>query len=209
MADAPKSQLIMLTILALIVGYAGYSGDGISALGVGGLKPRMALVDTLRDSVAAVQARIDSAKADLATESVEDVTQRVDKYRGSLAVLRSLVPEQREVANLLDDIQIKAKIRGLRVSSFTPHNPQMDPGPAPFDTYAYDFSVIGKYHQVGQFLTDVAGLRRIIVPTGVSINGATADQARALGDSTGVLEARFTVKTYVKSPSAEDSTHVP
>lgn len=209
MAEIPRTQLILITLLAVIVGYAGYSGDGINALGVPGLKSRMATVDTLRDSLAAVQARIDSAKRDLATESVEDVTQRMEKYRASLATLRALVPEQSEVANLLDDIQIKAKIRGLRVSSFTPHTPQMTPGPVPFDTYSYDFAVIGKYHQVGQFLTDVASLRRIIVPAGVVITGASAEQARVLGDSTGVLQATFTVKTYVKSPSAEDSTHVP
>ena len=51
------------------------------------------------------------------------------------------------MANLLDDIQIRAKVRGVTVADFTVLPPSE--GPAPFDTYAYQMAVIGRYHQVG------------------------------------------------------------
>ena len=82
-------------------------------------------------------------------------------------------------------------------------------GPVPFDTYNYQLGVIGKYHQVGAFLADIASLRRIIVPGQVTIVPANAAQARVLGDTLGMLEARFTVTTYVKGTMAEEVTNAP
>jgi Tfp pilus assembly protein PilO len=80
----------------------------------------------------------------------------------------------------------------------------VESGPAPFDTYRYTISVVGHYDQIGEFLTDVAGLKRIIVPLDVSLVAANPTNARALGDTTrSMLEAKFVVKTFVKSAGAE------
>jgi Tfp pilus assembly protein PilO len=65
-------------------------------------------------------------------------------------------------------------------------------------------SVIGRYDAIGQFLADVASLQRIIVPYDLSVTAAQSSAARVLGDSTdALLEARFQVRTYVKSPASE------
>jgi type IV pilus assembly protein PilO len=80
----------------------------------------------------------------------------------------------------------------------------VEPGPSPFNTYRYNMSVIGKYDQIGQFLADVASLQRIIVPYDVVVSAANGSTARVLGDSTdALLEARFQIRTYVKSPGSE------
>jgi Tfp pilus assembly protein PilO len=207
MADLPKSTPVMLTAIALLIGYVGYTGTGLAPLGMKGLIARQERVTRMADTLVQLQAQIDTAKHDLALGSVEDLKKRVDAYRASLGILRTLVPEQREVNNLLDDIQIRAKARGVIFSGFTPSAPE--PGPAPYDTYSYQLSVIGHYHQVGEFLTDIASLRRIIVPGNVVIGAANVAQARVLGDTTAMLEARFSIKTYVKAQTAEDSTDAP
>ena len=81
---------------------------------------------------------------------------------------------------------------------------QVEAGPAPFDTYRYNISVIGKYDQIGQFLADVASLQRIIVPYDLSIAAAQSGAAKVLGDSTDtLLEAKFQIRTFVKAPNAE------
>ena len=205
MGDNAKTIPIILTLLALLAGYAVYSGEGVSLLGVPGIKPRIAHADSLRDSLKVLQAHIDTAKRDLAKESVEDVTKRVAAFRGSLALLRTLVPEQREVNNMLDDVNLRSRVRGVRMTGFQPTAPV--PGPAPFDTYSYNFVVVGHYHQVAEFLTDIASLRRIMVPADVRLTAASQAQGRAFGDTTAMLEAHFTVRTYVKSKAPEDSTH--
>jgi type IV pilus assembly protein PilO len=80
----------------------------------------------------------------------------------------------------------------------------VEPGPSPFDTYKYNMSVIGHYDEIGQFLADVASLQRIIVPYDLSLDQANASAAKALGDTTGsLLEAKFQVRTFVKSSSPE------
>ncbi len=205
MADTPKSTPILLLLIAGLVGYAGYTGDVLSMLGVPGAQERTAEVVATRDTLAELQAKIDSAKRSLATESVEDVKQRTEAYNASLGVLRALVPEQSEIANLIDDINIRAKVRGLQVIGFTPETPVA--GPEPFDTHTNDFAVVGRFNQVGAFLTDVASLRRIIVPTEVSLTRAEASSARFFGDTLSMLEAKFKVRTYVKAPAQEDSTN--
>jgi Tfp pilus assembly protein PilO len=113
-------------------------------------------------------------------------------------VLRQFVPERNEVPNLLDDISTRAKVRGVNLAAVVPQPVEM--GPAPFDTYRYDMSVIGRYDQIASFLSDVAGLRRIIVPVDVKLTAADLTKAKALGDTTkAMLEAKFTVRTFVKS----------
>ena len=68
-------------------------------------------------------------------------------------------------------------------------------------------SVIGHYDQIGMFLADVASLQRIIVPYDLSVAAANGNAAKAMGDTSGsMLEAKFQIRTYVKSSSAEGET---
>ena len=156
----------------------------------------------MRDTIARLDAATDSAKKELAKGTVEDLRKRLDTYRGSLALLRRLVPERNEVPNLLDDISTRSKIRGVTLSQVVPL--PVEPGPAPFDTYKYNMSVIGHYDEIGQFLADVASLQRIIVPYELSVAAANSNAAKALNDTSGsLLEAKFQIRTFVKSASAE------
>jgi len=156
----------------------------------------------MRDTITKFEAATDSAKKELARGTVADVRKRLETYRASLVMLRRLVPERNEVPNLLDDISTRGKIRGVTLSQVVPQ--PVEAGPAPFDTYKYNMSVIGRYDQIGQFLADVASLQRIIVPYDVTVAAANSSAAKVLGDSTdALLEAKFQVRTYVKSPSSE------
>jgi Tfp pilus assembly protein PilO len=196
--DNPRNTSLLAILLAGLVGYAGYTGDILSFVGIHGVKDRQAQVAALADTAAMLQASVDSAKREMAKGSVEDVRKRAEEYKGTLTVLRQFVPEQNEVPNLLDDISTRAKVRGVNLAAVVPQ--PVEAGPAPFDTYRYDMSVIGRYDQIGAFLADVAGLRRIIVPMNVKLTAADLTKAKALGDTTkAMLEAKFTVRTFVKS----------
>ncbi len=197
-----KATPLLALVLAGIVGYCAYTGSVIELVGLKGLAAGQARVAAIRDTITTLEAATDSAKKELARGSVADVRKRLESYRGSLMLLRRLVPERNEVPNLLDDISTRSKIRGVTLSSVVPQ--PVEPGPAPFDTYSYNMSVIGRYDQIGQFMADVASLQRIIVPYNLSVAAANASAAKALGDTTGaLLEARFQIRTYVKSPTQE------
>ena len=200
-SNAKATPLLALG-LAAIVGYIAYTGAVIQMVGINGLAARNAHVTAVRDTIARLEAATDSAKKELARGTVADVRKRLESYRGSLSLLRRLVPERNEVPNLLDDISTRSKIRGVTLSQVVPQ--PVEPGPAPFDTYKHNMSVIGRYDQIGQFMADVASLQRIIVPYDLTIAIANSQAAKVLGDTTGaLLEAKFQIRTYVKSPNSE------
>jgi type IV pilus assembly protein PilO len=197
-----KTTPLIAILLAGLVGYIAYTGAVIEMIGVKGLSARKARIVAIKDTITRFEAATDSAKKELARGTVADVRKRLETYRASLALLRRLVPERNEVPNLLDDISTRSKIRGVTLSSVVPQ--PVEPGPSPFDTYKYNMSVIGKYDQIGQFLADVASLQRIIVPYDLTVSAANSSSAKALGDSTGaMLEAKFQIRTFVKSPNPE------
>src|ERR671910_2623394 len=197
-----KATPLLAIALAALVGYCAYTGSVIELVGLKGLAAGKDRIVAVRDTISRLEAATDSAKKELARGSVADVRKRLESYRSNLMLLRRLVPERNEVPNLLDDISTRSKIRGVTLSQVVPQ--PVEPGPAPFDTYTYNMSVIGKYDQIGQFMADVASLQRIIVPYNVSVAAATSSTAKVLGDSTNtLLEAKFQIRTFVKSPNPE------
>src|SRR5207249_245745 len=141
--------------------------------------------------IAATQAEIKSmedviaqAKSDLASGTVEDLRRKVEEYSALLAVMRRLVPEKNEVPALIDDISTKAKVRGVTIGRIEPQ--PVEAGP-PFDTYRYRLEIIGHYDQLGEFLSDIASLPRIIVPQDVILKAAAQQAQKLLGDTLGAL----------------------
>ena len=195
-----KTTPIFMIVLAAIVGYIAYAG--LEVAGVPGLSAQKDRVVAIRDTITKLEAETDKAKKELAKGTVEDLRKKLETYRSSLALLRRLVPDRNEVPNLLDDISTRSKIRGVTLSQVVPL--PVEPGPVPFDTYKYNMSVIGHYDEIGQFMADVASLQRIIVPYDLSVAPANPGAAKALSDTSGsLLEAKFQVRTFVKSPSTE------
>lgn len=203
MLDNPKAAPVLGLLFAGLAGYLFYSGEVVSNIGVEGVTGKKARVASLTDSIAALEAQTDSVKRDLAAGTIEDLKKKIEANRGNLAVLRQLVPERNEVPNLLDDMSTRAKIRGVNLAEVVPQ--PVTPGPSPFDTYAYKVSVVGRYDQIGEFLSDIASLRRIIVPYDVVLVPAQQAQATALGDpSKAMLEAKFQIRTYVKGQAVPE-----
>ena len=202
MATSERTTPLLLGVLALLVGYIGYTGAGVSSIGLSGIDAQRERVAATKDTLSLLEAQIDSARKELANGTAEDLRMKLDEHRASLALLRRLVPATNEVPNLLDDISTRAKFRGVNFAQVVPM--PVEPGPAPFDTYRYTMSVMGHYDQIGEFFSDVASLQRIIVPQDVQVTPAQMTAAKALNDTSGaMLEAKFQIRTYVKSAAAE------
>lgn len=204
MAGLPQERQVplLLLLIAGVVGYLGYTGTVLDSVGLRGVQQTKDSIVARQKTIDSLTTLTDSAKKLLASGSVEDLRRRLDGYRTSLELMRRLVPDRNEVANLMDEISTRAKIRGVQVAQFQPL--PVEPGPAPFETYKYQYSVIGRYDQLGEFLSDVASLQRIIVPVDLTLGTADLARAKALGDSSGaLLEARFQIRTFVKTGTPE------
>jgi type IV pilus assembly protein PilO len=161
-------------------------------------QPTGAQITATATTIDSLQKVIDRAKQDLASGTVEDLRRKVEEYTALLSVMRRLVPEKNEVPALIDDISTKAKLRGVTIGKIDPQ--AVEPG-QPFDTYRYRLEIIGHYDQLGEFLSDVASLPRIIVPQDVLLKPAQQQAQHLLGDTLGaLLEAQFAIRTFVKAP---------
>lgn len=155
------------------------------------------------EELAVTQTHVDSldrknqqAKADIAQGSMQKLRAQSAEYEQSLKVMRQLVPRSNEVPALLEDISTAARRVGLDLAT-------VEPMPVlqgeQFDTYRYKLAVIGGYHPVGQFLSNVGSLNRIIAPVTMVIKlHPVASQTRARvkkGES--LVDTEFQVQTYV------------
>jgi type IV pilus assembly protein PilO len=144
---------------------------------------------------------VDSARRELAQSSVEDLRQRVADFEAGLGLMRTLVPTGAEVAQLINDISDRAKLRNVSVADLSPLGYEEG---AQYRVARYRFQVLGRYDDIGAFLSDIASLRRIMVPHQVSLTLATAQAQQVVGDTSGaLLQAAFQLKAYVKRPALE------
>ena len=156
-----------------------------------------------------VQVHIDSleasnrrAKAELAKGSVQDLRAQADLFRRHLEMMRQLVPTSNEVPALLDQVSTAARRAGLELGLVEPEPVIVGPE---FDTYRYKMALFGTYHEIGDFLTNVGSLPRIIAPINLQLTPATTDLVvrAARRRNRQALEARFQIQTYVSKTSVE------
>jgi type IV pilus assembly protein PilO len=190
-SDQRSQVMMLLTLMALGGGYLfwNYYYDGASKQ----IAATSAQIDSLRTIV-------ERAKQDLAKGTMEDLRQKVERYRSMLGLMRRLVPEQNEVPAMIDDMSTRAKVRGVTIGKIEPM--PVEPGP-PFDTYRYKLEIMGHYDQLGEYLSDIASLPRIVVPQDVVVKPASQGAQRLLNDTLGtLLQVNLAVRTFVKSPAS-------
>ena len=137
-----------------------------------------------------------------ASDSIETVRNQAAENRSVLTVMRRLVPTGNEVPALLEEISTAARKAGLDVGGVVPE--AVIPGDR-FDTYRYTVTIIGGYHQFGEFLANVGSLPRIVAPVNFSISPGSSSGYRAGQLQTSekdALASTITLQTYVEKTAA-------
>lgn len=179
---------MLVTIFALGGGYAFWNFY---------YQPTSREISATKSAIDSLQTIVEKAKQDLAQGTMEDLRLKVERYRSMLGLMRRLVPEQNEVPAMIDDISTRAKVRGVSIGRIDPL--PVEPGP-PFDTYRYRLEILGHYDQLGEYLSDIASLPRIVVPQDLVLKPASQGAQRLLNDTVGtLLQANFSIRTFVKS----------
>jgi type IV pilus assembly protein PilO len=159
-------------------------------------KPKAQELTVIAAHVDSLNRKNQQAKADLAGGSLQKLRAQSAEYDQSLKVMRQLVPRSNEVPALLEDISTAARRVGLDLATVEPM--PVLPGEM-FDTYRYKLAVIGGYHPVGQFLSNVGSLNRIIAPVTMAIKlHPIADKTKArIRKGESLIDTEFQVQTYV------------
>jgi type IV pilus assembly protein PilO len=179
-----------------------WGGIGIAAIVLLGAywyflyKPKAAELAVTQAHVDSLEKKNQQAKADISSGSLQKLRAQSMEYEQSLKVMRQLVPRSNEVPALLEDISTAARRVGLDLATVEPM--PVLPGEQ-FDTYRYKLAVTGGYHPVGQFLSNVGSLNRIIAPVTMAIKlHPIADKTKArLKKGESLVDTEFQVQTYV------------
>lgn len=189
LTEKDRKQLMGILIVLAILGPV--------ALWMYWRPPQVERIAQMEQEIDSLQVTIDSAKAFLARGSIQDLERLVEDYQSSLVLMRTLVPENDELPNLIDDISTQARRRSVEIRELSPLPAE---SASPFQVQRYRFAVTGRYDEVGAFLADIASLPRIMVPYGVTIRPADQSVEQASGEESPEtqVEAEFQLRTFVK-----------
>ncbi|MEX2582611.1 MAG: type 4a pilus biogenesis protein PilO [Gemmatimonadota bacterium] len=183
MAESDSSrQKVLLGIL--LVGGLGYLGYTYA------YTPRAAELAVLESRLTNLQMQNQTARILSEQDGEAEIQRRLAEYNDQLSLVEGLVPSTEELPDLLDAISTEAQRTGVEMALIQPV------GATASDFYTrrtYDLAVLGSYHEIGEFLTRIGSLPRIITPTGLNL---TVREEGARNENP-QLEARFSIETYV------------
>jgi type IV pilus assembly protein PilO len=198
-ADRRGQLLLVFSIVAAASLYFAYSGTPVG--GVPGVSQLAKTRDSLQHQIDSLSGEIETVQRLIRQGAVAQLDRRLNEYRATLDLMRQLVPAGEEIPNLLDDISSRAKVRGANISVFVPA--ALESG-SPFDTKRARLTATGQFDQIGEFLSDIASLPRIIVPYDLKLERHASPAADPARNRTGtVLTASFQIRTYVKPPPGD------
>jgi type IV pilus assembly protein PilO len=193
-----------LAYMALCVVFFG----GIFAFWTTVYSPKEAELAAVQSHIGQLEQNNQRAKAELAKGSVNDLRAQALRYQQNLQLMRQLVPTTNEVPALIEQVSTAARRVNLELSGINPEPPISGDQ---FDTYRYQITVVGDYHAIAAFLTNVGSLTRIVAP--VNLQLAPVQQSGAAGATShnkAMLSSKFEIQTYVAKgagASADESVH--
>ncbi len=197
MAGLPQNQRDQVL---LFVAFLGVIGAGAYWYFV--FSPKQEKLGTVATHVDSLDAGNQRAKAQLARGSVASIRAESDRLRANLELMRTLVPAGNEVPSLLDQVSTAARRVGLDIS-------YIEPEPViqgeQFDTYRYKLRAQGSYHEIGQLLTGIASMTRIVAPIGLQMLPAgTPGVVKNANPNKVILQANFQIQAYAVKTSLSD-----
>lgn len=156
------------------------------------MTPRNEANDLVRDRLESIEAQNRQAATLIARGGVEELQRRMEQYTRHVDRLEELIPGQEEVASLLNDIQGRARFTNIDLQGLDPEPPQ---SAGPYTRTSYQMTVVGEYHDVARFLTEIASLSRIVTPVQVELELFGQPQTRR--DMEFPVQATLRIETYV------------
>ena len=181
------AKTALIFIICLLVMVAGYYAD---------IQSQQELLDTKKSEEARLKTDFETKQAKAA--SLEAYRVQMAEMEESFGTMLRQLPNKNEVADLLVDITQTGLASGLEFELFQP-KPEI-----PKEFFAelpIALKVTGNYHQVGEFVSGVAALPRIVTLHEISVKPKAG--AGKKGDKADLLEVQATAKTYRYLDEAE------
>lgn len=156
------AKAVVILVLCAGIGYATYHYD----------------ISEQQEELAAAEAREQELRQTFETKqkkaaNLDALKQQMAEMEESFGDMLRQLPNQTEVAGLLVDISQTGLAAGLEFELFKPGDE------VPSEFYAelpIEIRVVGDYHQLGEFVSGVAALPRIVTTHNVSISRGEGDK---------------------------------
>lgn len=167
-------KIALIIIVMAAIGYAGWHFD---------LKPQLDELASLEKKEVDLKASFERKQKKAA--NLEALKKQMAEMQQSFGDMLRQLPNKTEVAGLIVDISQTGLAAGLEFKLFKPGKE------VPSEFYAelpIDIDVTGSYHQMGEFISGVAALPRIVTTHDIEIISAQAGG--------GLLTMKAKAKTY-------------
>jgi type IV pilus assembly protein PilO len=188
-----RQKILLGVLLACGLGYLGYEYA---------YKPRSTELASLETRLTELENQNRTARILSEQNGEADVERRLEGYREQLLQVEGLIPSGEELPDLLDAISTEAQRTGVDLSLIQPVGATADEF---YTRRTYDLAVLGSYHQIGEFLTRIGTLPRIITPTGLNLT--VVEEETRSGDPR--LEGKFAIETYVLPDFSMADSRIP
>ena len=157
-----KAMVVIVLFLALLVGGYYYHLDALSK--------------QLQDAESReLDLRRQFERKSFEVENLEAYKVQLEEMRESFGALVSQLPSDTEVPGLLEDISSKGELNGLRIETIDLRDEILEEF---YVELPISISATGSYHDLGAFISGMAGLPRIVTLHDFSIIDADAGQLR-------------------------------
>jgi type IV pilus assembly protein PilO len=149
-------QLALCAIILGIVLFAGYKFD---------ISKQLGQRDKLKQDEVGLREKYEEKQKKVA--NLDELKEQMKEMQQSFGEMLRLLPNKTEVDALIVDISQEGLSAGLEFDLFRPR------GEAPSEFYVetpIDISVRGTYHQLGEFISGVAALPRIVTTHNLNIS---------------------------------------
>lgn len=167
-------RIVAIAIMCILILLLGYWFD---------TKKQAAMLDRFQKEEIELKTTFETKQHKAA--NLEAYKEQMKTMKESFGALLRQLPEKSEVPGLLEDISHQGLATGLEFRSIRLQNENV------IDFYAelpIDISVVGTYHQLAEFVSNVASLPRIVTLHDFTIEKTKADP--------NLLQMNITAKTY-------------
>ncbi|HEX2462213.1 MAG TPA: type 4a pilus biogenesis protein PilO [Vicinamibacterales bacterium] len=182
-----KLSLGRLPWYAQIGAFVVLAGAGVGAFWYGYAAPAGASLAERRTQLETLKGEIDRGLA--AARQLPEFRRQLATEQAQLDRLRVVLPEERDVAELLRRVQAMATQSNLTILGFTP---QAITTKETHAEWPIGLQVEGTYHNLGAFFERISRFPRIINVTGIAIRAKDANTASA-----STITADCTATTFV------------
>lgn len=176
-----RQKLMLAAVVVLAAVYFGYTKL---------YAPKRAEVVAMETRLENLQIQNRTARALTDAGARAEVEDRLDAYRTQLTTVEGLIPSSEELPDLLDAISAEAQRTGVELALIQPVGANAEQF---YTRRSYELAVLGSYHAIGAFLTEIASLQRIVTPTTLDLS---VEREATAGENPR-LQARFEIETYV------------